>query len=61
MAELGLHGHQLIDKNNSLGDALNVSAVPFFVIYDKEGKLHTYRAMRPSRGELLKNFLENLK
>lgn len=60
MAELGMHGNQLHDKNNSLGTALNVTGIPFFVIYDKEGRLHTYRAMRPSSGDLLKGFLEKL-
>lgn len=61
MAELGMHGNQLHDRNNTLGTALNVRGIPFFVIYDKEGKLHTYGAMRPSTGELLKKFLEELR
>ena len=61
MAELGMHGNQLHDRNNTLGTALNVRGIPFFVIYDKEGKLHTYGAMRPSTGEQLKKFLEELR
>ncbi len=61
MTELDMHGIQLLDKDNTLGTALNVRGIPFFVIYDKEGKLHTYGAMRPSRGAELRNFLEELK
>ena len=61
MDELGLHGNQLHDRDNTLCDALNVKGIPFFLVYDKEGKLHTYGAMRPSKGVLLKDFLESLK
>lgn len=61
MAELNMHGHQLHDRDNRLCNALNIKGIPFFLIYDKEGNLHTYRAMRPSRGEQLKSFLESLK
>ncbi len=61
VAELNLHGHQLLDRDNTLCDALNIKGIPFFLVYDKEGKLHTYGAMRPSTGEPLKQFLKNLK
>ena len=61
MAELDAHGVQLLDKENTLGDALNVKAIPFFIIYDKEGNLHTYGALRPSSGDAIKAYLENLK
>lgn len=61
MSELGMHGNQLHDRDNALGTALNVKGIPFFVIYDKEGRLHTYGAMRPSKGEVLKVMLESLK
>ena len=61
MSELNMHGIQLLDKDNSLGDALNVKAIPFFLIYDKQGNLHTYNAKRPSSGEVLKDILEGLK
>lgn len=61
MKELNVHGVQLLDKDNALGDALNVKAIPFFVIYDKEGYLHTYGAMRPSSGDAIKQLLEGLK
>ena len=60
MAELKMHGNQLLDKENTLGDALNVKGIPFFVIYDKEGNLHTYGALRPSTGTRLRSMLEGL-
>ena len=60
MVELGMHGNQLHDRDNTLCNALNVKGIPFFLIYDKEGKLHTYKAMRPSSGDALKAFLEAL-
>ena len=60
MDELGMHGNQLHDRDNTLCNALNVKGIPFFLIYDKEGKLHTYKAMRPSSGDALKAFLEAL-
>ena len=60
MAELDMHGNQLHDRDNTLCNALNVKGIPFFLIYDKEGKLHTYKAMRPSRGDVLKELLEGL-
>ena len=60
MNELGMHGYQFLDKENTLGDALNVKGIPFFVIYDKEGNLHTYGALRPSSGINLRSMLEGL-
>ena len=61
LVEAGMHGNQLRDRDGSLGTALNVGGIPFFVIYDKEGKLHTYGAQRPSSGDAIKQFLLNLK
>lgn len=61
MKELDMHGNQLFDKDNSLCKALNVMGIPFFAIYDKEGRLHTYNAPRPSKSVQLKKVLENLK
>lgn len=61
MSELDMHGIQLLDNGNSLGDALNVRGIPFFLIYDKQGNLHTYNAKRPSSGEVIKEILEGLK
>lgn len=60
MTELGMHGNQLHDRDNTLCNALNVKGIPFFLIYDKEGRLHTYKALRPSSGERLKGILESL-
>ncbi len=60
MSELNMHGYQFNDSGNTLGKALNVKSIPFFVIYDKEGCLHTYGAMRPSSGNELKKMLEEL-
>lgn len=48
VSALGLEGELLINKDNSLPKALNVSGIPFFLIYDKEGKLYKYNAYRPS-------------
>lgn len=61
MKELDMHGHQYLDRDNTLCDALNVKGIPFFVIYDKAGNLYTYGAMRPSSGARLRDFLENLR
>lgn len=61
MKELGLHGHQLLDKENALYEALNPKGVPFFVIYDKDGRLFMYDAPRPSVGARVKELLEGLK
>ncbi len=60
VAALGLEGNQLINKDNKLGEALNVSGIPFFIIYDKEGKLYKYNAPRPSDVRT-KPLLESLK
>ena len=57
--ELKLTGNQFIDKENKLSEALNVKGIPFFVIYDKEGKLYRYNAPRPSDARL-KPLLESL-
>lgn len=59
MQELGLQGNQLLNQDNQLGEALNVSGIPFFLIYDKEGKLYKYGAPRPSSADI-KELLENL-
>lgn len=57
---LKLHGNQFIDAEGKLSPALNIQGIPHFLIYDKEGKLHTYKALRPSSGEELKKILKNL-
>lgn len=60
MVELGMHGNQLHDRDGVLGNALNVRGIPFFLIYDKDGKLYKYGALRPSSGSELKTLLEGL-
>lgn len=60
MTDLGLTGHQLICKNNKLGEALNVRGIPFFLIYDTQGNLYRYNAPRPSDPSL-KPLLQQLK
>ena len=60
VSALGLHGELLINKDNKLAESLNVRGIPFFLIYDKEGKLYMYNAYRPSDTRL-KPLLEGLK
>lgn len=60
MKMLNMHGHQFLNQDNSLAEALNVRGIPFFMIYDKEGKLYMSNAPRPSHPQL-KNLLEELK
>lgn len=60
VSALGLEGNQLIDKDNKLSEALNVNGIPFFIIYDKEGKLYKYNAPRPSDART-KPLLESLR
>lgn len=60
VAALGLEGNLLINKDNKLGEALNVSGIPFFIIYDKDGNLYKYNAPRPSDVRT-KPLLESLK
>ena len=52
---LNLHGNQLHDSNNQLANCLNITGIPKFLIYDKQGRLLHYDAPRPSSGERLKN------
>ncbi len=59
MQELNMHGNQWHDASNTLPSMLNVRGIPFFLIYDKEGKLHQYNAPRPSYPQL-KALLEAL-
>ena len=61
MSELEVHGNQWHDTEGTLGKALNVKGIPFFLIYDKDGKLYMYNAPRPSMGFALKEMLEGLK
>ena len=60
MEALGMHGNQWHDAKSGIANALNVRGIPFFVIYDKEGKLYYYNAPRPSQ-PFIKEMLEGLK
>ena len=60
MKQLNMHGNQFLNQDESLGTALNVRGIPFFVIYDKEGKLYLRGAPRPSN-TALQELLEGLK
>ncbi|MBQ7878045.1 MAG: TlpA family protein disulfide reductase [Bacteroidaceae bacterium] len=60
LAARNMHGHQLIDDEHRLSSALGVASVPFFIMYDKEGRLLEYRAPRPSRREELIKLLDSL-
>lgn len=46
--ELSLKGDLLIDRGGKLAEALGVRGIPFFLIYDREGRLFKYGAPRPS-------------
>lgn len=61
MDEKNMHGHQLWNPGGTLGKALNVKGIPFFVIYDPDGKLYMHGAPRPSQGKGLVELLEGLK
>lgn len=61
MKQHNMHGNQWLNTDGKLCDKLNVSGIPHFLIYDKDGHLHTYSAPRPSTGEALKSILEGLK
>ena len=61
MDEKHMHGHQLWNPDGTLGKALNVKGIPFFAIYDPEGKLYMHGAPRPSQGPGLVELLEGLK
>lgn len=61
LKEKNMHGHQLWNPDNTLGQALNVKGIPFFAIYDPEGKLYMHGAPRPSQGKGLVELLEGLK
>lgn len=61
MEELDMHGNQWLDAEGRICDALGITGIPHFAIYDKEGKLLVFNAARPSSGSELKDYLESLK
>ena len=58
--QLKLEGNQFVDRGNKLCEALNVRGIPFFLIYDRQGKLYKYGAYRPSDTRI-KDVLEALR
>ncbi len=60
MDQLNMHGNQLFNSDGKLTKELNISGIPHFMIYDPEGKLHTYKTSRPSH-TATKFLLESLK
>lgn len=61
MKELGMHGEQYVVIGKELTTMLNVTGIPHFLLYSKEGKLMQYKAERPSTGVPLKKMLNQLK
>lgn len=59
MKALGMEGNQWLNKDEKLPESLNVKGIPFFLLYDKEGKLLQYNAPRPS-DPALRTLLESL-
>lgn len=52
MEQLGMHGHQWHATSDLFSEMLNVKGIPHFLLYDKEGKLLEYKALRPSNSQL---------
>ena len=61
MEQLEMHGNQWLNTDGKLCDKLNVSSIPHFLIYDREGRLLVYDAPRPSSGNSVRNLLNGLK
>lgn len=55
-----LHGNQFLG-NQEIARLLNITGIPRYVIYDKEGHLFDPNAPRPSTGESVRQLLKNLK
>ncbi len=60
MEALDMHGNQLIDASKNFCNLMGINGIPFFLIYDKEGKLYKYNAPRPS-AKATRTLLEDLK
>lgn len=61
MQQLEMHGNQWLNTDGKLCDKLNVSSIPHFLIYDREGRLLVYDAPRPSSGNSIRSLLNGLK
>lgn len=53
MAQLDMHGNQLLCNDDRLAQMLNVKGIPHFLVYDPEGRLLIYKAPRPSSEQIL--------
>lgn len=60
IAEMDLQGNQWLNKNNEISSRLNITAIPRFLLYDKDGQLINIDAFRPSNPQT-KEMLEKLK
>ena len=60
LEQLDMHGHQWVARDNDFANMMNISGIPHFMLYGKDGKLLEYKAPRPSSGEVLKSRLERL-
>lgn len=58
--DMNLYGNQWLNKNNEISSRLNITAIPRFLLYDKNGKLMNIDAFRPSNPQT-KEILEKLK
>lgn len=52
VSELQLKGNLLIDREGRLANAMTVKGIPFFLIYDRQGRLLRYNAYRPGDARL---------
>lgn len=57
--QLNMTGNQWLDCNGEFAKIMNISRIPHFLLFDKEGKLLEYRSQAPSH-PTLKNKLEQL-
>lgn len=58
--DMNLYGNQWLNKNNEISSRLNITAIPRFLLYDKDGKLMNIDAFRSSNPQT-KEILEKLK
>lgn len=56
---MDLQGNQWLNKNNEISSRLNITAIPRFLLYDKDGQLINIDAFRPSNPQT-KEMLEKL-
>ncbi|WP_222536163.1 TlpA family protein disulfide reductase [Pedobacter polysacchareus] len=52
MRDLQLHGHQYLDLPGAFAKQLNITGIPHYLIYDKEGKLLVFQTDMPDNPSL---------